>query len=246
MTLLSREDWLAEVAQRIGGKLTKDGLEPAEDLAALGGRELTAALIAASVAAMHSNGHLLDRVVEKVAMGRWVRDGVDHGDVAIAGISTYRTGRFPGPKWWDALTVEVSLLECWADEALKSAPREKIEDLLRTRWLVEKEAVPMLAEGLGEPAAVEPLEEIRSRAQQSPVIARFLELEETKAAMAAAQAARPEPFSNHRRIVDLNAASASSRALNERAPPGMRRLAKTRQRSSRTCAKRSSHSSRKK
>src|SRR6478609_2018778 len=205
MTLLSREDWLAKLARRVGGKLTRDGLEPAEDLAALGGRELTAALIAASVATMHNSGHLLDKVIEKVAMGQWMRDGVDHGDVAIAGISTYRTGRFPGPKWWDAVTVEASLLECWADEALKAAPRARVEDLLRTHWLVEESAVQSLADGLGEPAPVGPLEEIRNHAQQSPLIARLLELEETKTAMAAAQAARPEPFADHRRIADLSA-----------------------------------------
>jgi len=217
MTLLSREDWLAKLARRVGEKLTRDGLEPAEDLAALGGRELTAALIAASVAAMHSNGHLLDKVIEKVATGRWMRDGVNHGDVTVAGISTYRTGRFPGPKWWDAVTVEVSLLECWADEALKSTPRAQVEDLLRTRWLVEERAVPPLADGLNEPAAVGPLEEIRSRAQQSPPIARLLELEETKAAMAAAQAARPEPFADHRRIADLSASIGFVKSLEREA-----------------------------
>lgn len=205
MTLLSREDWLAKVAQQVGGILIRDDLEPADDLAAVGGRELTMALIAASVAAMHSNGHLLDKVVEKVATGRWTRDAIDHGDVVIAGISTYRMGRFPGPKWWDAVTVEVSLLESWADEALKSAPRRRVEDLLRTRWLVEEKAISLLAEGLGEPATTEPLEEIYARAQRSPPIARFLELEETKAAMAAAQAALFELFVDHRRIANLSA-----------------------------------------
>jgi CHAT domain-containing protein len=205
VTLLSREDWLTKLAEQIGRALSKDGLEPAEDLAMLGGGELTKALIVASVAAMHSSGRFLDEIVEKVTAGRWMRDGIDHGDVAIAGISTYRLGRFPGPKWWDAATLEISLLECWADEALRSAPRAQVEDLLRTRWLVEDRAVSPLAEGLGEPAAVGPLEEIQSRAEQSPSIAQVLELGATQAAMTAAQTALPEAFANHRRIADLSA-----------------------------------------
>ena len=35
------------------------------------------------------------------------------------------------------MTVECSLLECWADAALKSASRAQVENLLGSRWLVE-------------------------------------------------------------------------------------------------------------
>lgn len=200
---MSREDWLTEFAAQVGAPLTsREDLRPADDLVVLGGQDLTAALIVASVAANHSNGHLLEAVVERVASGRWMTDGVDHGDVAIAAISTYRLGRLPGPKWWDAVTVEVSLLECWADRALRSVPRAKVEELLRKRWLVEEKAISVLADGFGNPG-VGLLEQIESRAAQSPRIEQVLDLKETKAAMAKARAALPEAFAEHRQVADL-------------------------------------------
>jgi hypothetical protein len=130
MSLLSREEWLAKIAKRIGGGLSRDDSE----LAAVGG--LTAVLIASSVAAMHSGGRLLDEIAARAAIGQWMQNGADPSDAVTGAISTFRAGQFPSPKWWDAVLVEVSLLECWADQALRSGPRERIEDLLRTRWLV--------------------------------------------------------------------------------------------------------------
>lgn len=213
MSLLSRQEWLGKLAQRIGGGLSGDDSELAADLVALGGRELTAALIASSVAAMHSNGRLLDEIAERVATGRWMQVGVDPSDAVTGAISTFRAGRFPGPKWWDAVLVEVSLLECWADQALRSAPRDRVEDLLRTRWLVEDAAIPRLARGLGEAAPNGPLEEIHRRAAFSSPIAQALAREETKMAMEAERTTLPKEFQDHREVLDLGSAIGFVRSL---------------------------------
>jgi len=200
---LSRDEWRAQLAGRVGARLIEnDDLKPADDLVALGGRDFTCALIVASLATAHSNGHLLDAIVERIATGRLISDGVDQGDVATTAISTYRLGHFPEPKWWDAVTVEVALLECWADQALRSVARAEVEELLRDRWLVEESAISVLAEGLGDPGTG-PLEEITKSATASPLVARILNSEETKTAMANAVDAVPEPFANHREIRDL-------------------------------------------
>jgi len=200
---LSHDEWIAEAAKRVAGGLGKDGLQPAGDLVALGGHYLTAALVAASAAALHSNGHLLDSLVERMATGRWLRDETRYLDVAVAAISTYRLGRFPGPPWWDAVVTEVSFLECWADRASRSAPRPEVEDLLRSRWLVEEKAIPIIAEGLGDPGAG-PLAVIEAHAARSPMIARVRK--EAENTMAQTRAAVPAEFANHRKIAELRSA----------------------------------------
>jgi CHAT domain-containing protein len=211
--VLSRNEWLATLARTLGTRLEKNpDLSPAPDLVAIGGEDLTAATVVARVASMHANGLLLEAIVARVIEGAWAAEGADPGGIALAGISTYRGGRFPEPDWWDAGLLEASLLECWADQALSVVTRTEVESLLRDRWLVEEEAIQEISTGLGHPKPM-PLEAIAEVASRSPQVAALLGLESTASTVEQELNALPLPAADHERLRELASANTMRRRI---------------------------------
>lgn len=212
--MLSRNEWFSWCAAGVAAKQVKKGLAPAPDLAAMGGEDVTAALISTWIASLHSEGRLLDEIVEEVERGRWLAAETDAAAAAFECVSAYRGNHYPDPDWWDAELFCFSFLESWVGRALSATDRGTVEETLRKRWLLGPEVVAALIDSPGEPE-VSPSEAVDRLAESSPQFARFLEMDEVAEAKDEVLEELPELVADNEAVREFAAAIAVFRLLEQ-------------------------------